>query len=322
MIRNSSSIPSPDVVPLWCSKVSKWHGSFLGLNDISLELRPGITALLGANGSGKSTLMNLIAGQLYPDSGFIRIFGIDPWTWEGKRMVGYSPDLDYFYPSWSIRVFLDRLGVIAGIERKKIPNIINKVLSLVGLSSVQSTLLKRCSLGMRQRAKIAHALLLEPPLLILDEPFRGIDPVGRRDLVQLLLELQSAGKTILVSSHELDEIEKLTSQVVMLRSGRIVSAGPIYLVKERLIDNPVEIAMEFQDADKIRIIAQAIFSHPDVSGIQCAEEKLSLLKIQTRKPSVVFPHLIQISIIHNIILRRLEIVDQAPAEVMESLFQG
>ncbi|NDE64162.1 MAG: ATP-binding cassette domain-containing protein, partial [Chlamydiae bacterium] len=74
---------NPDIVPLWCKKVSKWHGNFLGLNDVSLELRPGITALLGSNGSGKSTLMNLIAGQLYPDTGFVRVYGIDPWTWQG-----------------------------------------------------------------------------------------------------------------------------------------------------------------------------------------------------------------------------------------------
>lgn len=311
-----------DIVPLWCKKVSKWHGNFLGLNDVSLELRPGITALLGSNGSGKSTLMNLIAGQLYPDAGFVRVYGIDPWTWQGKHLVGYSPDLDYFYSSWSIKDFLARMAYLAGIEGKRIPNLLKEVLSVVGLSLVQSTLLRRCSLGMRQRAKIAHAILMDPPLLILDEPFRGIDPVGRRDLVQLLLQLQSAGKTILVSSHELEEIEKLTNQVVMLRSGRIVSAGPVSRVRDRLLNKPVEIALEIESLEKIRMLAQTVLNHSDVLGVRFPEGKFHVLMVLTRKPEIVSSHLVVVSLENNISIRRLEVVDEAPAEVMESLFEG
>jgi ABC-2 type transport system ATP-binding protein len=322
MIGVSSDATKSDCVPLWCKKVSKWHGNFLGLNDVSLELRPGITALLGSNGSGKSTLMNLIAGQLYPDTGSIRVFGIDPWIWQGKRLIGYSPDLDYFYSSWSIKDFLLRMACLAGIEGKSIPNLINEVLSVVGLSSVQSTLLSRCSLGMRQRAKIAHAILMDPPLLILDEPFRGIDPVGRRDLVHLLLQLQSRGKTILVSSHELDEIEKLTTQVVMLRSGRVVSAGPISRARDRLVNKPVEIILEIESAEKIRLLAQTILSHSGVLGVRLPEGKVHVLLVLTRTPDIVFSYLVEILLENNIPIRRLEVVDEAPAEVMESLFEG
>lgn len=318
----SSDPANSDSVPLWCKKVSKWHGNFLGLNDVSLELRPGITALLGSNGSGKSTLMNLIAGQLYPDTGSIRIFGIDPWVWQGKRLVGYSPDLDYFYSSWSIKDFLLRMACLAGIESKRIPSLINEVLSVVGLLSVESTLLGRCSLGMRQRAKIAHAILMDPPLLILDEPFRGIDPVGRRDLVNLLLKFQSQGKTILVSSHELDEIEKLTTQVVMLRSGRVVSAGPVSRARDRLLNRPVEIMLEIESADKIRLLAQIVLSHSEIQGVRLPAGKLHVLMVLTNKPDIVFAYLVMISLENNIPIRRLEVVDEAPAEVMESLFEG
>lgn len=322
MIGVSSNTTKSDSVPLWCKKVSKWHGNFLGLNDVSLELRPGITALLGSNGSGKSTLMNLIAGQLYPDTGSIRVFGIDPWIWQGKHLVGYSPDLDYFYSSWSIKDFLLRMACLAGVERKRIPSLIDEVLSIVGLSSVQFTLLSRCSLGMRQRAKIAHAILMDPPLLVLDEPFRGIDPVGRRDLVHLLLQLQTRGKTILVSSHELDEIEKLTTHVVMLRSGRIVSAGPISRARDRLVNKPIEIIMEIESAEKIRLLAQAILNHSEVLGVRLPEGKAHVLIVLTRTPDIVFSYLVVISLENNIFVRRLEVADEAPAEVMESLFKG
>ncbi|NBT60245.1 MAG: ABC transporter ATP-binding protein [Planctomycetia bacterium] len=322
MIGVSPVATKPDIVPLWCKKVSKWHGNFLGLNDVSLELRPGITALLGSNGSGKSTLMNLIAGQLYPDTGSIRIFGVDPWTWRGKHLVGYSPDLDYFYSSWSINDFLMRMACLAGIESKKVPSLVNEILDVVGLLSVRTTLLRRCSLGMRQRAKIAHAILMDPPLLVLDEPFRGIDPVGRRDLVQLLLKLQSSGKTILVSSHELEEIEKLTSQVVMLRSGRVVSAGPVSRARDRLLNKPVEIALEIESAEQIRFLAQTVFNYSEVLGVHLPEGKAHILMVLTRNPEIVFSYLVKISIENNIPIRRLEVLDEAPAEVMESLFQG
>jgi ABC-2 type transport system ATP-binding protein len=125
------------------------------LKHVNLSIEKGsFTLLLGSNGSGKSTLMNLISGQLFPDSGSIRVFGIDPWTWQGKQLVGYSPDLDYFYPSWSIKDFLARMACLAGIESKRVSSLLNEILSVVGLSSVQTTLLRRCSLGMRQRAKI------------------------------------------------------------------------------------------------------------------------------------------------------------------------
>ena len=322
MMRVSSDSGRSDVVALWCRKVSKWHGSFLGLNDLSLELRPGITALLGSNGAGKSTLMNLISGQLFPDSGSIHVFGIDPWTWQGKQLVGYSPDLDYFYPSWSIKDFLARMACLAGIESKRVPSLLNEILSVVGLSSVQTTLLRRCSLGMRQRAKIAHAILMDPPLLILDEPFRGIDPVGRRDLVQLLLQFQTLGKTILVSSHELEEIEKLTDQVVMLRSGRVVSAGPVSRARDRLLNKPVEIALEIQANERIRLLAQSVLSHSEVLGVRLPEGEKHVLMVLTRKPELVFSHLVMMSIENNFLIRRLEVVDEAPAEVMESLFEG
>ena len=322
MMGVSSDFARSDAVPLWCRKVSKWHGNFLGLNDLSLELRPGITALLGSNGSGKSTLMNLISGQLFPDSGSIRVFGINPWTWQGKKLVAYSPDLDYFYPSWSIKDFLARMACLAGIESKRVPSLLNEILSVVGLSSVQTTLLRRCSLGMRQRAKIAHAILMDPPLLILDEPFRGIDPVGRRDLVQLLLQFQASGKTILVSSHELEEIEKLTDQVVMLRTGRVVSAGPVSRARDRLLNKPVEIALEIQANERIRFLAQSVLCHSEVLGVRLPEGEKHVLMVLTRKPELVFSHLVMMSIENNFLIRRLEVVDEAPAEVMESLFEG
>ena len=321
-MRDHPDMSKHDIVPLWCKKISKWHGNFLGLNDVSLELRPGITALLGSNGAGKSTLMNLIAGQLKPDGGHIQVFGVDPWTWRGKSFVGYSPDLDYFYPNLGIRSFLSRMAFLAGIERDRLPFLVDQLLSIVGLVDVQSTLLRRCSLGMRQRTKIAHALIMDPPLLVLDEPFRGIDPVGRRDLVHLLLSLQDRGKTILVSSHELDEIEKLTDQVVMLKSGRIVACGSISSTRDRFLNKPVEISFGIKSPEHARLIAKAIFSYAEVMGVKIIEENPNSLLISTRNPEFVFSRLVQISIDHGIAITSMQVVDGAPTEVMESLFQG
>lgn len=126
----------------------------------------------------------------------------------------------------------------------------------------------------------------------------------------------------MVSSHELDEIEKLTTQVVMLRSGRVVSAGPISRARDRLVNKPVEIILEIESAEKIRLLAQTILSHSGVLGVRLPEGKVHVLLVLTRTPDIVFSYLVEILLENNIPIRRLEVVDEAPAEVMESLFEG
>ncbi|MSR30132.1 MAG: ABC transporter ATP-binding protein [Gemmataceae bacterium] len=297
---NNSPIPTEaptqtqNQVPVWCKRVTKWHGAVLGVNEISLELRPGITGLLGPNGAGKSTLLNLIGGQLRPDTGFVEIFGQDAWHWRTKRQIGYCPDLDYFYPDWTGVEFLTRMAKLAGLPKAQVGPRVRELIKRFGLTGLENTPFKICSLGMRQRIKFAHALILDPPLVLLDEPFRGIDPIGRFEVSHFLKELAAEGKTILVSSHELDEVDRLTSRLVIMRSGRILAAGPLAKTRDRFMNSPVAFMLEIAPEENARMLGRELIGLEGVISLEYSEEKGNRLTIKTRDWEKVFVGLLKI----------------------------
>lgn len=245
-------------VPLWCQKISKWHGKVLALNQVSLELRPGITALLGTNGAGKSTLLNIISGLLRPSIGSVHVFGVDPWTPSGKSLVGYSPDHDYFPVGATVQGFLSQMAMISGMSKKESDLRIFELLEMLSLLDLVDFPIRKCSLGNRQRIKLARSLLPDPPLLILDEPFRGIDPLGRRDLINVLKKLKAQGKTILLSSHELSEVEKLTDRIVLMRAGRIICAGPMHLARQSLENMETGLLVELSTFEEMILFVKEV----------------------------------------------------------------
>src|SRR5262249_30610243 len=169
--------------------VSKWYGPVIGLNQVTLELRPGITGLVGHNGSGKSTLLRLAAGQIRPDLGSVCVAGHDAWTAAAKRHLGYCPEQDTFYEDWSGRRFLEGMASLSGYAKAEARRRTESTLALVGMDERADRPLAGYSKGMRQRIKLAQALLHDPALLLLDEPLSGIDPIGRRESIVLFQEL-------------------------------------------------------------------------------------------------------------------------------------
>src|SRR5439155_9971163 len=218
--------PAPVVLPpstvhrppstLLFDKVSKWYGPVIGVNQVTLELRPGITGLVGANGSGKSTLMRLAAGQIRPDLGSVQVCGRDAWTATAKRHIGYCPELDTFYEEMSGRRFVETMARLCGYSARDARRRTEETLTLVGMADRADATLRGYSKGMRQRIKLAQALIHDPELLLLDEPLAGIDPIGRRESLELFRQLAARGKCLLVSSHELEELEKLTDHVAIM----------------------------------------------------------------------------------------------------------
>jgi ABC-2 type transport system ATP-binding protein len=186
----AESVPAPHPVTLspghpppllLFDRVSKWYGPVIGVNQVTLELRPGITGLVGANGSGKSTLLRLATGQLRPDLGSVRVRGLDVWDAAAKRHVGYCPDNDSFYEEMSGRQFVRAMARLCGFSRRQADERTDAVLELVGMTGRAERRLRGYSKGMRQRIKLAQALVHDPALLVLDEPLSGIDPVGRAE---------------------------------------------------------------------------------------------------------------------------------------------
>ncbi len=250
-------------------KVSKWYGGVLGVNDVSLQLGPGITALVGGNGAGKSTLLRLAAGQLRPDVGEVRVCGISPLRPRAKAIVGYMPDSDRFYEDMSGRTFVATLAELHGFSATEVARRTRQVLERVGMAERSERPLKSYSKGMRQRIKLAQAIVHEPSLLILDEPFAGIDPVGRQHFVRLFRGLAARGCCLLVSSHELDEVEKLTNRIALMAHGKLVGAGTLTDVRDLLEQHPLTVQITVKEP---RRLAALLWRLSDVQGVEVGDQ--------------------------------------------------
>ena len=227
--------------PVSIRELAKWYGEIAGLNKGSLELRPGITGLVGPNGAGKSTLMKILTGQLKPSYGEALIFGEDVWKRPSARhRLGYSPEGDSFYEDMSVLGFVRAMGRLCGLGATA-DVFAREALEKTGALEFAGKRLKACSKGMRQRAKLAQALVHKPDILVLDEPLNGIDARGRREMLRLFDDLAAGGVTILVSSHILEEIEAVTDQILFLAQGKVVASGPLAEVRGLLKDHPLKL---------------------------------------------------------------------------------
>jgi ABC-2 type transport system ATP-binding protein len=237
---------------LLCQRVSKWYGPVIGVNQVTLELRSGITGLVGANGAGKSTLMRLITGQLRPDLGEIEVLGHRAWSTAAKRHVGYCPEVDAFFEEMSGRQFVEAMARLCGYPRREARRRTEAALERVGMAGRAQRCVRGYSKGMRQRIKLAQALLHDPQLLVLDEPLSGIDPVGRWEFIRLFRDLAADGKCLLVSSHELEELEKLTDHIAIMAHGRIAAVGSVAQIRDRLDNHPLLVRIDVKKETRKR----------------------------------------------------------------------
>ncbi|HNS05791.1 MAG TPA: ABC transporter ATP-binding protein, partial [Candidatus Saccharicenans sp.] len=204
--------------------LSRWYGNVLGISDLNLEINQGITALLGPNGAGKSTFMKILTGQLKTNIGEARIFGEKVWNNRHIfRRLGFCPEDDAFYEDLSGFEFLAGLLSLYGFSRAECNQKARQALELVELTDVADRQVRSYSRGMRQRIKIAQAIAHDPEVLILDEPLNGLDPLSKRRIIKLIKEFKNSGKTIVVSSHILPEVEALTSEIILIHQGKIIA---------------------------------------------------------------------------------------------------
>lgn len=245
--------------------LSKWYGQVIGLNDVTCQIGPGITGLLGPNGAGKSTFLRLVSGQLRPSDGSVRVLGATPWNApEVMARLGFCPDEDTFWDGLSGHEFVATLARVSGLPRARARERAAEVLEVVGMKEHMHRKLRAYSKGMRQRTKIAQALVHDPELLVLDEPLTGADPVGRRELRALIASLAAQGKHVLVSSHVLHEVESLTQTVLLITRGRVLAAGQVTELRALLDEHPHRIALR---CDRPRELARALVTLPHVVGI-------------------------------------------------------
>jgi len=229
-------------------RLSKYYGNVLGLNDVSLEIEEGITGLLGPNGAGKSTFMKLVTGQMKPDIGTVTVSGRRTWNDpELFRDIGFCPENDVFYEDMTGLEFVAGLLRLYGFPPAEVRDRAARALDVVDLTKDKDRLIRGYSRGMRQRIKFAQAVAHDPRIVILDEPMSGLDPLGKRKLIRLIKDFKKEGRTILVSSHVLPEIEALTSRIVLVHQGKILAQGDVPFIRERIEAHPHQISVRSSD---------------------------------------------------------------------------
>jgi ABC-2 type transport system ATP-binding protein len=316
-VRPQASIPSTPVLLL--EQVSKWYGSVIGVNQVTLELRGGITGLVGANGSGKSTLLRLATGQIQPDIGRVSVQGIEAWDWKAKRRVGYCPEVDVFYEEMSGFQFVECMARLCGYPRYEAHLRTEAVIEQVGMTGRCDRKIRGYSKGMRQRIKLAQALLHDPDLLVLDEPMSGIDPIGRQDFVELFTELAAEGKSLLISSHELEELEKLTDHVAIMARGRIAAVGTLKQIRELLDHHPLSIRIDTPDP---RALAAHLLRLSEIVAVDLSDESATSLVIEARNPRKFFQDFGRLVIEEDIDVKRLESLDESAHAILGYLLGG
>jgi ABC-2 type transport system ATP-binding protein len=218
---------------------TKRYGEVLGLNGFTAEFGPGITGLVGPNGAGKSTFFRVVAGQLHLDAGSLSVLGRPASVpVRSNREVGYCPESPNLYEWMTAEEFLRSLLRLDGFEEGEVRRRAEAALVEVDLLPVKDRVLGGFSRGMRQRVKIAQALAHEPTLLLLDEPLNALDPVSRVHLLELFERIARAGRHIIVSSHVLYEVERLTDQIVMMSNGRALAQGDLHQIRDLIDSRP------------------------------------------------------------------------------------
>lgn len=267
--------------------VSKWYGDVMGLNGVTIGFGEGITGIVGPNGAGKTTMLNLIVGLLKPSRGQVWVFGEDPWSNPTiASRVGYCPDTDALYRFMSGLEFVESLLSLHGFTAEEARSRALEAIEMVGISDVMRRKISTYSMGMRQRLKLAQALAHDPELLVLDEPLKGLDPVGRMEMIALIRKLEGQGRTILVSSHVLHEVEAMTERVVLINAGKIVAEGNIREIRSLIDEHPHRV---FIECDKPRLLAKELIELDHVVTVDLNDEGISVETASPERFYLEFP---------------------------------
>jgi ABC-2 type transport system ATP-binding protein len=279
---------SPPIVT--ADHVSKWYGQVIGLNDVSVEVPAGITGLLGPNGAGKSTFMKLITGQLRPSKGSVRVLG-EP-IWGNPHLffqIGFCPEQDAFYDRMTGLEWVTALVRLNGLNEKEADEAARRALTAVDLMEAANKKIGAYSKGMRQRVKLAQAIVHDPGLLILDEPLSGMDPLARRRTIRLIREWARAGKSVIVSSHILHEIESMTGNILLINNGRILAEGDVHHIRDLIDEHPHTVYVRAQDP---RGLAREFLARDDVRSLKLEP---GAVVVETGKPDAFYARLTEIA---------------------------
>lgn len=259
-------------------RVSKWFGSVVAVSDVTFEIGTGVTALLGPNGAGKSTVLRLLCGLARPSNGTVRVLGGDPHDdVELARRIGLVPQQEGLFDRLTAAEFVRLAAVLHGLDDPAARSA--AALAVVELDPADTRPLATYSKGMRQRVKVAQAIVHDPGVIFLDEPLTGLDPRQRLHMIDLFQRLGAAGKTVLVSSHLLDEVERFGSQVLVIVQGRLAAVGDFRAIRDLMDDRPHLIRIQ---TDQPRHLATGLL---DAGSVEAARINGDYVFVETREAS-------------------------------------
>jgi len=293
--------------------LSKWYGQVIGINNLTFAIEPGVTGFLGPNGAGKTTLLRLLTGQLKPSKGMVTIDGEKIWNNHHLfQHIGYCPEMDAFWKyqtGWNFVYFLLRMQ---GFEKKESIRKTEQAIMLVGMKEAQHKRIGGYSKGMRQRIKLAQAVAHEPRILFLDEPLNGMDPVARRLTMDLVKQWGSDGKTVVVSSHILHEVEEMTENILLINHGRLLALGNIYEIRKLIDTHPLQVTIR---CDNVDVLTAKLLDFEDVKSIQFDRER-NQLTVETNQPETFHERLPELALKHKIQIHSL----YSPDENLQAVF--
>ncbi|GAB4467952.1 MAG: ABC transporter ATP-binding protein [Armatimonadaceae bacterium] len=296
---------------------SRWYGQIIGLNDVSCTIGPGLTALLGPNGAGKSTMIKLLTGLIRPSSGIVHVLDEKPFANPTVlSRLGYCPEIDNFYEDMTGREFVEQMAAMSGYGGAERTRRVAEAIERVGMADRCDRKIAGYSKGMRQRIKVAQAILHDPEVLILDEPLNGLDPVGRREMTDLMLSYAQAGKCVLISSHILYEVEQLTENILLMQRGRLLARGSVRAIRDLMDKHPHHIAIE---TDRPRELATALLTHPSVLGARLDPKDPSLVVVETAQPDAFYSRLPEVTLEGRYEIRRFDSPDNNLESVLRYL---
>ena len=282
--------PSEGQPVITAEHLSKWYGQVSGLNDVSVRVPPGITGLLGPNGAGKSTFMKLVTGQLKPSKGAIQVLGEPIWGNPALfHRIGFCPEQDAFYERMTGLGWVTALVALNGLEPAAAEAAARRALEAVDLLDAADKKIGAYSKGMRQRVKMAQALAHDPEVLILDEPLSGMDPLMRRRTIRLIREWGRSGKSVLVSSHILHEIESMTSNILLINNGRILAEGNVHQIRELIDTHPHSVFIRAEDP---KALARALLVEDGVISLRFEPGAVS---VETARPDAFYARLTEMA---------------------------
>jgi ABC-2 type transport system ATP-binding protein len=289
--------------------VSAWFGPKVALSELTCSFGPGVTGLLGPNGAGKTTLMRAMCGTLPPNRGMVRVLGKDPRTDRTtQRHIALVPEDDAVPPALTARQLVRYTASLHGLRDPTMPD---GALATVGLLQVADRRLSSFSKGMRQRAKVAAALVSGPSVLVLDEPLNGADPVQRAALIELFRDLGEEGRTVIVSSHVLHEVERLADRQIVLVGGRLAAAGGRLAIREAMADRPRRVRVRSDDP---RRLAGALVGVEAVVGVSVDGDALVVSASSASEVALALPQ-----VARRLSVRLLEV--RPLDESLESVFR-